>query len=87
MVKGGRFYRAGADNATADVCIAFDLERGRIHASSTDAYKLGMAGIGAKFEEGDRLKQLTEAMQKEEKVCQKSESRTGWTSFWTSSLS
>ena len=66
LVKGGRFYRAGADNATADVCIAFDLERGRIHASSTDAYKLGMAGIGAKFEEGDRLKQLTEAMQKEE---------------------
>ena len=65
LVKGGRFYRAGADNATADVCIAFDLERGRIHASSTDAYKLGMAGIGAKFEEGDRLKQLTEAMQKE----------------------
>ncbi|HBA50750.1 MAG: hypothetical protein HFH85_20755 [Lachnospiraceae bacterium] len=66
LTKGGRFYRAGADNSTADVCISFDLEKGKIQASSTDVYKLGMVGIDAKLEEGDKLKQLKEAMQKEE---------------------
>ena len=66
LAKGGRFYRAGADNSIADVCLSFDLEKGRIQASSTDVYKLGMVGIDAKLEQSDKLKALAEAMQKGE---------------------
>lgn len=65
LAKGGRFYRTGEDNATADVCIAFDLA-GKIHVSSTDAYKLGMVGINAELEQGGKLKQLMAGIEKGE---------------------
>lgn len=63
LVKGGRFYRAGEENATADVCIAFDMT-GKIHVSSTDAYKLGMVGVNAEIEQGGKLKKLMEDIEK-----------------------
>lgn len=63
LAKGGRFYRAGEEDAKADVCIAFDVT-GKIHVSSTDAYKLGMVGIEAEIEQSDRLRGLMEEMEK-----------------------
>lgn len=63
LVKGGRFYRAGEEDAKADVCIAFDVT-GKIHVSSTDAYKLGMVGAEAEIEQSDRLSGLMKDMEK-----------------------
>lgn len=58
LSRGGRFYNSSMDSSVADVCLCFDLEKGKIMASSTDGYKMGMFGMNAKLEQGEPLKKI-----------------------------
>ena len=58
LSKGGRFYSPNMDSSIADVCLCFDLDKGKLQVSSTDTYKMGMFGVNAKLEQGKALKKL-----------------------------
>lgn len=65
LFKAGRFYDAGAEEATGSVCIRFDLENGKFQMSSTDTYKLAFYGDSVKYNLADAMKEEGSDQKKE----------------------
>lgn len=65
LFKAGRFYDAGADEATGSVCVRFDIENGKFQMSSTDTYKLAFYGDDVKYELSDAMQEEGSEQKKE----------------------